>query len=257
MENIYVLKIYMENMNISLQQNTNTELYSLENSNNIYEEENYSVFDILEKYKSLCIQYLSFIIDNIRTNNNNINNNYNKYIILRGLDTISNIFNILLNYSKNLNMTYYICQKGYYYYVEFIEQITNHLDFNLQLSSRDACMYVYKKTIFEMNNNSRKNIKSSPVYEKTTKKIDFIKNIIYEIVRHFDYISNKDLIMYNLDSIYLQIVNSKLNDETIEYVESFISISKNNEEVQNIETYFTNINKFIYKNAKSKKDLHS
>lgn len=55
-------------------------------------------------------------------------------------------------YTKNLNITYIQCQKAVYYYIEFICQIGDSSHSFLQLNSKDATLFVYKKTIFEINN---------------------------------------------------------------------------------------------------------
>jgi len=49
-----------------------------------------------------------------------------------------------------VEITFIHCQKAFYFYVEFICQISEAEKLFLQLSSRDAVTYVYKKTIFEL-----------------------------------------------------------------------------------------------------------
>jgi hypothetical protein len=55
-----------------------------------------------------------------------------------------------------LDITYYHSQKAFYFYVEFIEQILDVQHSFLNLTSRDATMFVYKKTIYEINTEYRK-----------------------------------------------------------------------------------------------------
>ena len=45
-------------------------------------------------------------------------------------------------------MTYYNCQKGYIYFIEFIGQISEDNHSFLQLNSKDASLFVYKKINF-------------------------------------------------------------------------------------------------------------
>jgi len=62
-------------------------------------------------------------------------------------------------YTKNLELTIYQCKKALYYYIEFIGQISDvslHHSY-LQLNSKDATLFVYKKTIYDINNVYRKN----------------------------------------------------------------------------------------------------
>tara|TARA_B100000902_G_scaffold272817_1_gene258734 strand:- start:2185 stop:2874 length:690 start_codon:yes stop_codon:yes gene_type:complete len=59
-------------------------------------------------------------------------------------------------YTKNLDLTVYHCQKSFYYYIEFIGQIGDSNHQFLQLNSKDAALFVLKKTIFEINEDYRK-----------------------------------------------------------------------------------------------------
>lgn len=120
--------------------------YSLTNKENYNFSLDFNIVDVMDKYNKLVFEYLLFIIENIGIKNSV----YNKFIISRGLETITNVFSILLVYSKNLDMVYYHSQKSFYFYVEFIGQISENQHSFLQLSSRDASIFVYKKTIFEM-----------------------------------------------------------------------------------------------------------
>ena len=127
--------------------------YSLHNLENYKKNIDNDISEITEKYYILLLEYYKFIIENIKTKNANLT----KFIIIRGLDTITNVFNNILYYTKNINMTYFHCQKSFYFYVEFVGQISEDEKMFLQLTSRDATTYVYKKTIFEINNERRKN----------------------------------------------------------------------------------------------------
>ena len=78
------------------------------------------------------------------------------FVIQRGIETITHIFNTLLLYTKNIELTIFHCKRAYIYYVEFIGQIGDDKNSYLQLNSKDATLFVYKKTIFEINNEYRK-----------------------------------------------------------------------------------------------------
>ena len=138
-----------------------TKDYSLTNFDNYNKNLEYKIDDIIEKYLLLSNEFLKFILEKLKLKNNN----YSKFIIIRGYETITNIFNIILYQTKNLDLTFYHCQKAYYYYIEFIEQISNLDDTLLQLNSRDATTYVYKKTLFELHEETRK--KMLPCSNKT------------------------------------------------------------------------------------------
>jgi hypothetical protein len=139
----------------------NTSDYSLNNLENYKENFAYTINQIMEKYILLINEFLKFILEKNNVtpwrNSNKLSSDYSaKFIIIRGYETITNTFNFILYYTKNLNLTFYHCQKAYYYYIEFIEQISNVDHSFLQLNSRDAATYVYKKTLSELNNNLEK-----------------------------------------------------------------------------------------------------
>ena len=57
-------------------------------------------------------------------------------------------------YTKNIELTMFHSKKALYYYIEFIGQISDvsvHHSY-LQLNSKDATLFVYKKTIYDINN---------------------------------------------------------------------------------------------------------
>jgi hypothetical protein len=164
---------------------------------------------------------------------------YYKYIFTRGLDTIITVFKIMLFYTKNLDLTYYHSQKAFYFYVEFIEQISNDQNTFLQLSSREACVFVYKKTIYELVNDYKKinelNWKEEKViFNNINKYLFTYKNIITFFINHdeFNYenkIAHICDFSKKLKSYSESINNNILVKEEIECYEIFISciIDKN------------------------------
>ena len=127
----------------------------------------YNEMDIYMKYVNVINQYLLFGIETIK----NKNSEYLKYILIKGLFTISHVFKMLLLFTQNLDLTYYHCQKSYSYYIEFIGQIGDDAVTYLQLNSKDAALFVYKKTIFDINPEYKKNY-----YE--TKTVEIKNNIV-------------------------------------------------------------------------------
>lgn len=134
--------------------NNNNAQNALINSLNFNTKLNCNLSEILQKYVSLILEYTDFISEKVNIKNKK----YYDYLYNRGLDTISHVFLLILFYTKNLDITYYHSQKAFYFYVEFIEQILDVQHSFLNLSSRDATMFVYKKTVYEINNEYRKMI---------------------------------------------------------------------------------------------------
>lgn len=131
---------------------------TINNSDNYNKVLNESLFNIYKTYLTIINEYLTFSTENIVIQKDI----YLKYVLIRGIETLKNIFNILLLYTKNIDLVNYHCQKSYYYYIEFIGQIGDDNHSFLQLNSKDATLFVYKKTIFEINNDY-KSLFTSPI----------------------------------------------------------------------------------------------
>ena len=163
--------------------------YSLHNVENYKKEFVTDNHVIVQKYYQLIIEYFKFILENLKIKNKN----YSRFIIIRGLDTITNVFLNLLYYTKNIDLTYFHCQKSFYFYVEFVSQITEDEKMFLQLTSRDAATYVYKKTLFDINNEYKKMNEKTRTPE-CKNKLDIINIYV---------------------NIYKTLIHKMINDETI------------------------------------------
>ena len=109
-----------------------------------------NIIEILTKYLLTINNFNKFFFTNITLYKNNklLENLYIKGIIL-----INNIFNISLLYLDSLVDIYNLCEKGYIYFIEFINQIniTNSSENNsFELTLKDAIIFSYKKTIFNI-----------------------------------------------------------------------------------------------------------
>ena len=194
--------------------------YSLHNIENFKKELESDINAVIEKISELFIEYYKFITENIKLKKSK----FYQFIIIRGLDTIISIFNFIILYSKNLDLAYFHCQRAYYFYVEFVGQISEDEKTFLQLSSRDAITYVYKKTIFEINNEIKKN--NENISDYTRLKIDVINEYIQ---------------LYK--TILLKLINNNIDNNV-----------DNNEKINIIQTVFKKINSL---NNKSKIKLFS
>jgi len=106
------------------------------------------------RYVELINEYMLYVVENMIIQDDT----YLLFLIQRGVETIMHCFKFLLMYTKNLELTIYQCKKALYYYIEFIGQISDvslHHSY-LQLNSKDATLFVYKKTIYDINNIYRK-----------------------------------------------------------------------------------------------------
>ena len=123
-----------------------------------------------------------------------LRNEYNDFILLRGIDVINNVYRELLLYTKNIELSVYYTQKGYFYYVEFIDQIGDESNSFLKLNSKDAMLFVLKKTVYEINNDMKKNVSLSESDNKVLKDLlsfsSGLKAYFTESISFFDKLEN-------------------------------------------------------------------
>jgi hypothetical protein len=179
--------------------------------------------DILTKFVSVITEYMKFISEKISMKNKQ----YYNFIFERGIDMIIHVFTIIFYYTKNLDLTFYHSQKAYYFYIEFIEQISDDNVTFLQLSSKDAITFVYKKTIYEINHDYKRNMVELTNDEKSLLAnlemyISIYKNIIHFSITHsdFKYDNKIEYIISCCDKI--NIINDEMNKNKIKknYLES-------------------------------------
>lgn len=117
-----------------------------------------------ENYKpelsdQICVIQLSYVKIIYYYTIHYFENMTNMNIFIQGFKAITHIFLFLLMYTKHLEMTIYHCQTAIFYYIEYISQITDKDDnmfFNLTL--RDAIVYIYTKTIYDLDEPHRQKI---------------------------------------------------------------------------------------------------
>jgi hypothetical protein len=183
------------------------DLQNIENYNKIIVDREDEIYS---KYTNVIIQYLLLGIEKIK----NQNAEYVKYILIKGIFTISYVFKMLLMYTCNLQLTYHHCQKSYSYYIEFIGQIGDDAVTYLQLNSKDAALFVYKKSIFEILDEVKKKYTEDEMNEKKIKNVSVMMDIYNKLIEteitHLDSEQLKNTEFIN--KIYSNIgrVNSKL-----------------------------------------------
>lgn len=238
----------------SLSDNSNYILYNTLNYKPIID---YSVSEILTKFVYVIIEYMRFISEKTTMKNKL----YYKFIFERGIETLLHVFSIIFYYTKNLELTFYHTQKAYYFYIEFIEQISDDNVTFLQLSSRDAVMFVYKKTIFDINNEYKKNIKEHSTDEKNILALVdshtyIYKSIVQFIINHKDFkYDNKTIYINNCcDKIELisEILNkNKTKKGVIECIYLFTNLLADKQ--IDVNSFFILLDEFIKKIVSKKK----
>ena len=228
--------------------------YALSNFENYRKEFDCDTSKIINTYLQLIVEYSKFIHENIKVKNNS----FEKFIIIRGLDTITNVFNYLLYFTKNLDLTYYHCQKSFYFYIEFVGQITEDDKIFLQLTTRDASTYVYKKTIFEINNELKK------INENKTQTFRNKIGIISEYIKIYqtyllkliqtNNIKNIDYLINLTDNLKIINDNSKLLNDNSKIVDLEKITEKLYYKIEDVSKFFE-INKLIVKNLLKNPDI--
>lgn len=158
-----------------------------------------TINEILSKYFDLIEEYIEIFKKNIKNTNVNIK----KFIFNKGLNCIIVIYNLLLMHTNNLNFVYYTTKKGIYYYIEFIEQSLLKNNLNLNLSSYDAILFVYKKTIY----NIQPNIKINKIYNKIKILLELYNYFLIENIDDNQIIPNETL--NNIKDIFIEICKLK------------------------------------------------
>lgn len=152
--------------------------YSFGHASNYVPSLNCTLSDILEKYDSVIREYLKYSNENLKLENSG----HQRYITLRGFDTITHVFRMTLSWTNNIHMAYYHAQKAFYFYVEFISQTTSEPHDVLHLTSRDAITFVYKKTIYEaLKTLSQNTIRASSCFDV----LDLFVNILRTVALDF------------------------------------------------------------------------
>lgn len=205
----------MKNSKIPISSNENTN-FLLSNVSNYKPYIDVSVEEILKNVVSTLIEYMRFISEKITMKNKH----YYRFIFERGVKTLINIFSLIFYYTKNLDISIYHMKKAYYFYIEFIEQISDNNITFLQLTSRDAVLFVYKRTIFELNNEYRKNIKELTIEEKNIiltidSYIAIYKSIIKFLINHKDFKYETKIEYINECSDCIEYISEILNKNKI------------------------------------------
>jgi len=168
-------------------------------SKNIFNEKNYektihkkdiSLFILC--YNKIINNFLETAIENIKVKDKT----YFIYLILKGIESIQNVFSFLLLYTKNIDLITLHCEKSYLYFIEFISQIGSDSTAYLQLNCKDAILFVYKKTIYDINNDFKKEFEvtkeQKKIFDTINLLIDCIETYRTYFINNIDIFENKE-----------------------------------------------------------------
>ena len=204
---------------------------------------NENIIEILNKYLASINNYNEFFFTNISINKDI---QILEIFYIKGIILINNIFNFSLLYLDSLIDIYNLCEKGYIYFVEFLNQIcmTNYLENNsFELTIKDAIIFSYKKTIFTIDSTISINNSDYNIY-----KLNIINEFIY-IINNISIINSKNLYNFiQIDNNYKDINNTNtINNISITSVTSVTNklYTNNINDMLNKESQY--INKFLKK----------
>ncbi len=170
-----------------------------------------------------CVKYL---LSNLKTTNKK----YLNFIIKRGLTTLEHVHNLLFIYTKNDNLVSHHLEKAYLYYVEFVSQIGEDTNQFIKLNSKDATLFVYKKTIYDINTDYKKDMRLTANDMKFANMMKNFTEIYNDVIFNMITLMNNNLVTnvdklkkymeYNkkFEKIILNIYDIFLNNDHINFI---------------------------------------
>lgn len=162
-----------------------------------------------QEINNMYMLFINVLFDYLRTFKSNIKERSKKFslkVIQKGISMLKNVMNVLFLYTRNTDLIHKHLNKSFLYYIEFIEQIGEEGNTFLQLSSKDAVLFVYKKTLFEINTDYKKKM------EYTKQESELIDKIL-ENLNLFIFIS--EYVLFNgsetMDDININYIQKKIN----------------------------------------------
>jgi len=151
----------------------NNALQSIENYNTVLKDKSCDVFSA---YIGIINEYIIHHLDTLSTNDfKKSSSELSRKYVISGILCLTHVFKVLLLYTKNIQLTIYHSQRAFYFYVEFMEQMAEDTHTFLNLTPKDASLFVYKKTIYEINNDYRSSydIETTTVENSIDKLVSF------------------------------------------------------------------------------------
>lgn len=152
-------------------------------------------YDILTKYIKYYFKHKSF----------------NKIIFINGLYTLTEIFKFTVVTNKNI-VEY--CDKSIYYYFEFILQLQNNNNELLNLTTKDAAIFCFKKFFNDIKN------KDIHYNYEIANTLLITTNIILSIILH-DNIDNNEYVFLDFKDIIIKFEYIPYN--SLECIYNFIN----------------------------------
>ena len=221
--------------------NSDYNISNFKNFNSKYD--SLDVSPVVESFNTIMSEFLLCTMQNIIVQNEE----YLLFVIQRGLETLKHCFKMLYMYTKNLELTLHHCKKAYCYYVEFIGQIGDDNNSYLQLNSKDATLFVYKKTIFEIDNEFKKKF---IIEQDDLPYINLISNIFECYYETITYILFNEKHMKSKKESVIQFSIQKTNKIIEKLYTKKDNIDENIKNISVIKFFITSLQDFKLNNIK-------
>ena len=123
-------------------------IVNLSNKDNYLTELDCGYHELTQAYIVMVEYYITTIEQTVQMDDKS----YYRYILCKGIENLKNIFRLLLVYTKNKAMAAFQTEKAMLYYVEFMGQISNEHSFIINLNGKDATLFIFKKTLYDLIN---------------------------------------------------------------------------------------------------------
>ena len=207
----------------------NNNFHLLSAKENYFDDLLISEHDLLYDFNKVLIDYLKYAIKPVSTITLNNYQLFN-FLIIRGVDTICHVFILLLYFTNNKQLVLFHCQKSFYFYIEFVSQITHDDKSFLKLNSNDAVLYVYKKTIYEIKQNKKtQSMETRNKFLFIENSIEIIKCLLYNFLQNESFKENSETILTKYSNIMSIIFynNEKISTANLNQIYKIINIVAN------------------------------
>jgi hypothetical protein len=161
---------------------------------NLDDTENYKP-NLEETESILFLKYVGLIHELIECSSESLNGiqnkEYLKHIMINGITNTSYIYSFILLYTNSLELAIYHTQRAIIYYIEFVCQIGDDNHNLLKLNTKDATLFIYKKTIFEINEDYRmcfiENNENKSKMEILDKFNDIYNRIVVQMIEKYQF----------------------------------------------------------------------
>tara|TARA_Y100000385_G_scaffold74451_1_gene75202 strand:+ start:711 stop:1553 length:843 start_codon:yes stop_codon:yes gene_type:complete len=147
-------------------------------------------------------------------------------------EMINSIFWIIVNYTNNLKLTMFLCERAIILYIEYIS-LSNNLNSNEEINILDVKLFIFKKTLgpLKLNFNDESNNGTKQVILNIKNISKYMKNMQYKIffLNYNNNIIIEDLenTLENICSLLSNIIYKLNSSNLINYIENLLYLDDN------------------------------